>query len=78
MSNGDTSNGDSPDGTDSAVPLLAARDLTKTHGRTEALRGASAELRRRRDPRRHRGQRQREVHAAALPGRDRAPGRRAR
>ncbi|WP_210589859.1 ABC transporter ATP-binding protein [Streptomyces sp. GESEQ-35] len=26
------------------VPLLAARDLTKAHGRTEALRGASAEL----------------------------------
>jgi putative ABC transport system ATP-binding protein len=35
------SNGDSPDST---VPLLAARDLTKAHGRTEALRGASAEL----------------------------------
>ncbi|MGW3098838.1 ABC transporter ATP-binding protein [Streptomyces sp. NPDC001102] len=29
---------------DSAVPLLAARDLTKTHGRTRALRGASVEL----------------------------------
>ncbi|ALV35639.1 ABC transporter ATP-binding protein [Streptomyces sp. CdTB01] len=29
---------------DSAVPLLAARDLTKTHGRTWALRGASVEL----------------------------------
>ncbi|KOV51906.1 ABC transporter ATP-binding protein [Streptomyces sp. AS58] len=27
------------------VPLLAARDLTKAHGRTEALRGASVELR---------------------------------
>ncbi|WP_405644314.1 ABC transporter ATP-binding protein [Streptomyces sp. NBC_00019] len=27
------------------VPLLAARDLVKTHGRTEALRGASVELR---------------------------------
>ncbi|MES5821044.1 ABC transporter ATP-binding protein [Streptomyces sp. RG80] len=27
------------------VPLLAARDLVKAHGRTEALRGASAELR---------------------------------
>ena len=27
------------------VPLLAARDLVKGHGRTEALRGASAELR---------------------------------
>jgi putative ABC transport system ATP-binding protein len=26
------------------VPLLAARDLTKAHGRTEALRGASVEL----------------------------------
>ncbi|MBV7699258.1 ABC transporter ATP-binding protein [Streptomyces sp. TRM70350] len=26
-------------------PLLAARDLTKAHGRTEALRGASVELR---------------------------------
>ena len=36
------SNGDSPDST---VPLLAARDLTKAHGRTEALRGASVELR---------------------------------
>ncbi|MEV6946883.1 ATP-binding cassette domain-containing protein [Streptomyces sp. NPDC051172] len=35
-------NGDSPDST---VPLLAARDLTKAHGRTEALRGASVELR---------------------------------
>ncbi|NUP35519.1 MAG: ABC transporter ATP-binding protein [Streptomyces sp.] len=30
---------------DSTVPLLAARDLTKAHGRTEALRGASVELR---------------------------------
>ncbi|MFE0513973.1 ABC transporter ATP-binding protein [Streptomyces sp. NPDC058964] len=29
---------------DSAVPLLAARGLTKTHGRTDALRGASVEL----------------------------------
>ncbi|WP_458243808.1 ABC transporter ATP-binding protein [Streptomyces sp. MAI_2237] len=29
---------------DSAVPLLAARDLTKTHGRTRALSGASVEL----------------------------------
>ncbi|MEY9991404.1 putative ABC transport system ATP-binding protein [Streptomyces sp. V4I8] len=29
----------------SAVPLLAARDLVKAHGRTEALRGASVELR---------------------------------
>jgi len=29
---------------DSKVPLLAARDLTKAHGRTEALRGASVEL----------------------------------
>ena len=29
---------------DSAVPLLAARELTKAHGRTEALRGASVEL----------------------------------
>jgi putative ABC transport system ATP-binding protein len=28
----------------SPVPLLAARDLVKAHGRTEALRGASAEL----------------------------------
>ena len=28
-----------------AVPLLAARDLVKAHGRTEALRGASVELR---------------------------------
>ncbi|MEV7884597.1 ABC transporter ATP-binding protein [Streptomyces sp. NPDC002817] len=27
------------------VPLLAARDLIKAHGRTEALRGASVELR---------------------------------
>ncbi|MFI9819102.1 ABC transporter ATP-binding protein [Streptomyces sp. NPDC052013] len=27
------------------VPLLAARDLVKAHGRTEALRGASIELR---------------------------------
>ncbi|MER6422271.1 ABC transporter ATP-binding protein [Streptomyces sp. NPDC001137] len=36
------SNGDSPDST---VPLLVARDLTKAHGRTEALRGASVELR---------------------------------
>jgi putative ABC transport system ATP-binding protein len=27
------------------VPLLAARELTKAHGRTEALRGASVELR---------------------------------
>ncbi|MFF4355842.1 ABC transporter ATP-binding protein [Streptomyces sp. NPDC001604] len=36
------SNGDSPDST---VPLLAARDLTKAHGRTEALRGASVQLR---------------------------------
>lgn len=42
MSNGDLSNGDGPD---SGVPLLAARDLTKAHGRTEALRGASVELR---------------------------------
>ncbi|MDN0196878.1 ATP-binding cassette domain-containing protein [Streptomyces sp. S.PNR 29] len=30
---------------DKAPPLLAARDLTKAYGRTEALRGASAELR---------------------------------
>ncbi|WP_030934557.1 ABC transporter ATP-binding protein [Streptomyces sp. NRRL S-646] len=30
---------------DSTVPLLAARDLTKAHSRTEALRGASVELR---------------------------------
>ncbi|MFE5815604.1 ABC transporter ATP-binding protein [Streptomyces sp. NPDC056479] len=30
---------------DSTVPLLAARDLVKAHGRTEALRGASVELR---------------------------------
>jgi putative ABC transport system ATP-binding protein len=30
---------------ENAVPLLAARDLAKTHGRTQALRGASAELR---------------------------------
>jgi len=29
----------------SAVPLLAARDLVKAHGRNEALRGASIELR---------------------------------
>ena len=29
----------------SAVPLLAARDLVKAHGSTEALRGASVELR---------------------------------
>ncbi|PWI09638.1 ABC transporter ATP-binding protein [Streptomyces sp. NWU339] len=29
----------------STEPLLAARDLVKTHGRTQALRGASAELR---------------------------------
>ncbi|MFD0007200.1 ABC transporter ATP-binding protein [Streptomyces sp. NPDC127178] len=29
----------------SPVPLLAARDLVKAHGRTEALRGASVELR---------------------------------
>lgn len=29
----------------SAVPLLAARDLVKAHGRTEALRGASVALR---------------------------------
>lgn len=29
---------------DSAVPLLAARDLTKTHGRTRALGGVSVEL----------------------------------
>ncbi|KUL32042.1 ABC transporter ATP-binding protein [Streptomyces regalis] len=29
----------------STVPLLAARDLVKAHGRTEALRGASVELR---------------------------------
>ncbi|NUQ99834.1 MAG: ABC transporter ATP-binding protein [Streptomyces sp.] len=36
------SNGDSPDST---APLLAARDLSKAHGRTEALRGASVELR---------------------------------
>jgi energy-coupling factor transporter ATP-binding protein EcfA2 len=35
-------NGESPEST---VPLLAARDLTKAHGRTEALRGASVELR---------------------------------
>lgn len=28
-----------------AVPLLAARDLVKAHGRTQALRGASVELR---------------------------------
>lgn len=28
----------------STVPLLAARDLVKAHGRTEALRGASVEL----------------------------------
>ncbi|QOV38283.1 ABC transporter ATP-binding protein [Streptomyces ferrugineus] len=28
----------------SPVPLLAARDLVKAHGRTEALRGASVEL----------------------------------
>ncbi len=31
--------------TDTSVPLLAARDLTKSHGRTPALRGASLELR---------------------------------
>ncbi|KMS69415.1 ABC transporter ATP-binding protein [Streptomyces viridochromogenes] len=31
--------------TGSAVPLLAARDLVKAHGRTQALRGASIELR---------------------------------
>ncbi|WP_324783908.1 ABC transporter ATP-binding protein [Streptomyces sp. H51] len=30
---------------DSAVPLLAARDLTKAHGATRALRGASVDLR---------------------------------
>ncbi|MFF8359560.1 ABC transporter ATP-binding protein [Streptomyces chartreusis] len=30
---------------DGAVPLLAARDLVKAHGRTEALRGATVELR---------------------------------
>ncbi|WP_405948050.1 ABC transporter ATP-binding protein [Streptomyces prunicolor] len=30
---------------DTSVPLLAARDLVKTHGRTRALSGASAELR---------------------------------
>ncbi|MDV7224150.1 ABC transporter ATP-binding protein [Streptomyces prunicolor] len=30
---------------DTSVPLLAARDLAKTHGRTRALSGASAELR---------------------------------
>ena len=29
---------------DSAVPLLAARELTKAYGRTQALRGASVEL----------------------------------
>ncbi|MGW2488784.1 ABC transporter ATP-binding protein [Streptomyces sp. NPDC001606] len=29
---------------DSGAPLLAARELTKAHGRTEALRGASVEL----------------------------------
>ncbi|MFH0518134.1 ABC transporter ATP-binding protein [Streptomyces sp. M41] len=29
---------------EAAVPLLAARDLVKAHGRTEALRGASVEL----------------------------------
>lgn len=29
---------------DSTVPLLEGRDLTKAHGRTEALRGASVEL----------------------------------
>ncbi|MFB6551444.1 ABC transporter ATP-binding protein [Streptomyces sp. NPDC056405] len=38
MTNGDTN------GT-TAGPLLAARDLVKSHGRTEALRGASVELR---------------------------------
>jgi putative ABC transport system ATP-binding protein len=30
---------------DSSVPLLAGRDLVKAHGRTQALRGASVELR---------------------------------
>ena len=30
---------------DTSVPLLAARDLAKTHGRTQALSGASADLR---------------------------------
>ncbi|WP_435210661.1 ABC transporter ATP-binding protein [Streptomyces sp. bgisy034] len=30
---------------DGAVPILAARDLVKAHGRTEALRGATVELR---------------------------------
>ncbi|RSN79833.1 ABC transporter ATP-binding protein [Streptomyces sp. WAC 05379] len=30
---------------DGAVPLLAAHDLVKAHGRTEALRGATVELR---------------------------------
>ncbi|MFE1881790.1 ABC transporter ATP-binding protein [Streptomyces diastatochromogenes] len=30
---------------DSSVPILAGRDLVKAHGRTEALRGASVELR---------------------------------
>lgn len=30
---------------DGAVPLLAARDLVKAHGRNEALRGATVELR---------------------------------
>ncbi|MFV0135963.1 ABC transporter ATP-binding protein [Streptomyces sp. HMX87] len=38
MSNGDTRNGQTPG------QLLAARDLVKAHGRTEALRGASVEL----------------------------------
>ncbi|MFI1482957.1 ABC transporter ATP-binding protein [Streptomyces sp. NPDC020747] len=31
--------------THKALPILAARGLTKTHGRTQALRGASVELR---------------------------------
>ncbi|MFE0809026.1 ABC transporter ATP-binding protein [Streptomyces sp. NPDC058794] len=38
MTNGDTT-GNAP------RPLLAARDLVKAHGRTEALRGASVDLR---------------------------------
>lgn len=58
------------------VPLLAARDLVKAYGRSETLRGASVGLDSRRDPRRHRHQRQREVDAAALPGRDCRTGRR--
>ncbi|MFA3872428.1 ABC transporter ATP-binding protein [Streptomyces sp. MMCC 100] len=44
MTHGDTATATDTRGT-AAAPLLTARELTKAHGRTEALRGASLDLR---------------------------------